>query len=242
MRGLGLLCCSPWGLGRRRACTGTVNYLCFSYGRQVHLNRHIHLSSLSDRSREGAIQLKGFGNPSFNTGIWSGDRFLHWLDSPISVCIPHQPSLVIWRQYKAWCTVIVSIGQAEENSSGTWWKGDGKGEEYCCFSPQLNCLSNPSQRVTQFICLKSIRSSQCESLSRHKTGPLIILFCALSPGCSRLSLIFSYFKSIIIFYRARAPPPSEIDVLFIQCLWSLSLSVATGEERRMNRTFLSVEH
>lgn len=74
------------------------------------------------------------------------------------------------------------------------------------FSPQLNCLSNPSQQVTQFICLKSIRSSRCESLSQHKTGPLIILFRVLSPDSSRLSLIFSYFQSIIIFYPACTPP------------------------------------
>lgn len=56
----GLLRCSPLGIRKEEGCTGTVNYLCFSCSRQVHLNRQIHLSlSLSLTEAEmGAVQLK----------------------------------------------------------------------------------------------------------------------------------------------------------------------------------------
>lgn len=153
------------------------------------------------------MQLKGFGNPSFNTGIWSGDRFHHWLDSPISVCVHPTPAFL--GSLEA-VRGLMHSNCFHRSGGGKTARGHDEREmervrNIVVFPPQLNCLSNPSQRVTQFICLKSIRSSQCESLSRHKTGPLIILFCVLSLGCSRLSLIFSYFKSIIIFYHARAP-------------------------------------
>lgn len=163
----------------------------------------------------------------------------HWLDPPISACILHQPSLVVWRQNKAWCTVIVSIGRTEKKGKEETARGRDEREmervrNIVVFPPQLNCLSNPSQRVTQFICLKSIRPSQCESLSQHETGPLIILFSVLSLSCSRLSLIFSYFKSIIIFYHARRCL-SERDVLFIQCCRvSLSLCLCSNQWETQN--------
>lgn len=127
------------------------------------------------------------------------------------MCIPHHTSSVEAAPIR--CTIIVSIGQAVEKQLGDVMKGRWKGRGILLyFLPQLNCLSNPSQQVTQFICLKSIRSSRCESLSQHKTGPLIILFQALSPGSSRLSLIFSYFQSIIIFYLACIPHQRQMCV------------------------------
>lgn len=178
---------------------GTVNYFFLGYSEQVHLNRQIHLF------RQKQIQLKGLGNPTFK------NRHLEWRQVPPLIRFLNQrvhPTPDFLGSLEA-VQVLMHNNCFHRSGRGktAWGRDESEMERVrnivVFFPPQLNCLSNPSQWVTQFICLKSIGLSQCETLSQHKTGPLIILFRVLSLGCSRLSLIFSYFQSIIIFYRAR---------------------------------------
>lgn len=59
------------------------------------------------------------------------------------MCILHQTSLVVWRQYKAWCTIIVSIGQAEEKQLGEEMKARWKGWGILLFFPPIKLFVKP---------------------------------------------------------------------------------------------------
>lgn len=213
LEGNGGFWCSPWGIRKEVGRTGALNYPCFSYSRQVPLNRQIHLLSIWQR------QLKDFGNPSFNTGIWSRDKFHHWLDSPISAYILHQPRLVVWKQNKAWCAVIVSIGQAEgrKNSSGPWWKGDGKGEEYCCFFPPIKLFVKPFTKGYAVYLFKINTLVSVWKLVPTQDRPInYSVLCAIAELLKVEPYLFLF--QINNYLLPCSCCLLEIDVLFIQCL------------------------
>lgn len=61
---------SPWGVGTADACTGNSE-LSPPPPEQVGPFKQAYPSFPSSRHKQECV-LKGFGNPSFNRGIWSG--------------------------------------------------------------------------------------------------------------------------------------------------------------------------
>lgn len=168
-------------------------------------------------AEEGTTQLKGYGNPGFNTGIWSGDRFHHWLDSPISVCILHQPSLVVWRQYKAWCTVIVSIGQAEEKQLGDVMKGRWKGWGILLFFPPIKLFVKPFTKGYAVYLFKINTLVSVWKLVPTQDRPINYSVLRAIAGLLKVAPYLFLFQ-INNYLLPCLRSPSEIDVLFIQCL------------------------
>lgn len=80
----------------------------------------------SDTSGGGGGLLKGFGNPSFNRGIWSGQvpPLIRFSNQRVH---PTPDFLCSLEAAPSQCTIIVSIGQTGEKQLGDMMKGRWKG-------------------------------------------------------------------------------------------------------------------
>lgn len=130
----------------------------------------------------------------------------------------------------------------KENSSGTWWKGDGKGAEYCCFSSPIKLFVKPFTKgyavylfkINTLVSVWKLVPTQDRSINYSvlcaiaellKVEPYLFLFQInnyLLP-CSSLPL-----RKRCAFYSMPVESPS------------FSLCVATSEKCRMNRAFFLI--
>lgn len=204
----GQFCCSPWGTGEE---AWTPNYLCLNHSGRVLLNRQIHLLSIWQR------QLKGFGKSQFQ------HRHLEQRQVPPLIRFPNQcihpiPASLgsLEEEQGLMCSnCFHRSGGGKKNSPEMWWKGDGKGEEYCCFFPPIKLFVKSFTKgyavylfkINTLVSVWKLVPTQdrpinysvlCAIVELLKVEPYLFLFQINNylPLCSLL----------------------EIDVLFIQCL------------------------